>query len=241
MMEHDDGFSFSIGAFETMLVHDGRCIMFVRHMDRLRRALESLGVGNRVDPRMLEDEVSDGHLDGRVLKVEVSERNVVISDRPVPYSDGDYARGFRLRIPEVRRNESSPFTYMKSLQYGDSIMEKRKAKADGFDEPLFLNCRGEICEGATTNIFFSKGGRLYTPEKRCGLLPGTVRSYVMEKFGAEEGVFFPEDLRGFDGCFVTNSVLGIMPVASIDGVGFHDRSLCDGIRKTYLRDVEDGL
>ena len=29
MMEHDDGFSFGIGAFETMLVHDGRCIMFV--------------------------------------------------------------------------------------------------------------------------------------------------------------------------------------------------------------------
>ena len=40
-MEHDDGFSFGIGAFETMLVHDGRCIMFVRHMYRLRRALES--------------------------------------------------------------------------------------------------------------------------------------------------------------------------------------------------------
>lgn len=240
-MEHDDGFSFGIGAFETMLVMDGRCVMFGRHMERLRSALEVLGVGNRIDPAGIEAAVADGHLDGRVLKVEVSERNVILSDRAVPYSEGDYVRGFRIRLSAVRRNETSPFTYIKSLQYGDSIMEKRRAVAEGFDEPLFLNGRGEICEGATTNIFFAEGDRLFTPAVGCGLLPGTVRAYVIERFGADEGVFRPEDLDRFDGCFVTNSVLGVMPVASLGDMVFRDRTVCSEVRMTYQEDLHRGL
>ena len=31
-MEHDEGFSFGMGVFETMLVRDGRCILFGKHM-----------------------------------------------------------------------------------------------------------------------------------------------------------------------------------------------------------------
>ena len=154
-MEHDDGFSFGIGAFETMSVAGGECVMLDRHLRRLNSALEMLGIDRSVDADEVSARTRDGSLDGRVLKIEVSEKNTVFSDRPNLYDASRYKRGFRLCVSDVRRNESSPFTYIKSLQYGDSIMEKRRAMRSGYDEPLFLNSRGEICEGATTNIFFT--------------------------------------------------------------------------------------
>lgn len=240
-MEHDDGFSFGLGVFETMLVVGDRCVMMERHLDRMNRGLETIGLGRRMEPEMMEGIVSDGHLDGRILKIEVSERNTIVSDRPVPYTPEDYERGFVLRTSAVRRNETSPFTFIKSLQYGDSIMEKRRARSEGFDEPLFLNGRGEICEGATTNIFFTDGRRIVTPDISCGMLPGTVRSYVLERFDVEERSILPGDIGSFSGCFVTNSVLGIMPVSGIDGFAFTDRSVADSVRARYERDVSEGL
>ena len=40
-------------------------------------------------------------------------------------------------------------------------MEKEKAKDEGFDEVIFLNERGELTEGATSNIYFIKNNFLW--------------------------------------------------------------------------------
>lgn len=240
-MEHDEGFSFGIGAFETMSVVDGRAVMLDWHLGRLNSTLEKLGIDARISREDVLGRTRGGDLDGRALKVEVSERNVLFSDRPNPYDDARRAKGFRLRISDVRRNETSPFTYMKSLQYGDSIVEKRRAMRDGFDEPLFLNSRGEICEGATTNIFFVEDGGIVTPPVGCGMLPGTMRAYVIERFDVQERIVRPEDMGCFEGCFVTNSLMDAIPVASVDGMVFNDTSVAARIHGTYLDDVRNGL
>lgn len=238
-MEHDEGYSFGIGLFETMLVADGRCVMLDRHMRRLTHGMDVLGIRPDFDPSAITGRVSDGSLDGRILKVEVSERNVVLSDRAVPYKPEDYVRGFRLRTSPVCRNETSPFTYIKSLQYGDSIIEKRRAVADGFDEALFLNTKGEICEGSTTNVFFTNDDGIVTPKTSCGLLPGIVREYLLEKLDIEEEVIKPVNLPEYTGCFVTNSVLGVMPVRSVDGFVFDDRGKADEVAGLYREAVSN--
>lgn len=238
MMEHDDGYSFGLGVFETMRVHNGGCVMLDRHMGRMKRGLDVLGIDGMPSREDILSKVEDGHLDGRILKVEVSERNTVYTDRPDSYTQADRDRGFHLCVSDVRRNETSPFTFMKSLQYGDSIMEKRKARTDGFDEPLFLNSKGEVCEGATTNVFFTDGERIVTPPVMCGLLPGTVRSYMIERYDVEETAMTLDDIVSFTGCFVTNSVLGIMPVASIGDHRFPDRSFADRAYREYLEGLD---
>ena len=240
-MEHDDGFSFGIGAFETMSVLDGRAVLLDAHLERLNTTLERLGIGTRIRRSDVLEMTRGGALDGRALKIEVSERNTVFSDRPNPYDDARRARGFRLSISDIRRNETSPFTYMKSLQYGDSIMEKRRAMREGFDEPLFLNSRGEVCEGATTNIFFVREGRIATPPVGCGMLLGITRAYVMDRFDVEERIIRPEDMEDYEGCFITNSLMGAMAVSSIDEVAFEDRSVVSEVLRTYLGDVRNGL
>ena len=72
----------------------------------------------------------------------------------------------------VRRNETSPLTAYKTLNYGDCILENRQAHGLGMNERIFLNTKGQISEGTVSNIFFVRSGKLYTPDLSCGLLPG---------------------------------------------------------------------
>lgn len=70
---------------------------------------------------------------------------------------------------------------------GDNILESRSARRLGFDSAVYLNTRGDICETTNANLFFVRDGRLYTPDERCGLLPGTVRAWLCERYEAEQG------------------------------------------------------
>lgn len=110
------------------------------------------------------------------LKIMVSEKNLLFLPRENHYQEADYEKGFRLEYSAVRRNETSPLTFHKTANYGDCILEKRGAGKVGVDERIFLNTRGELAEGTLSNVFFLKEGKLYTPGKECGLLPGVVKT-----------------------------------------------------------------
>ena len=60
-------------------------------------------------------------------------------------------------------------------------MEKRNAKKSGLDEKIFLNQKGQISEGCTTNIFFIQDDKLVTPPVSSGMLPGVMRRYVIKR------------------------------------------------------------
>ena len=79
--------------------------------------------------------------------------------------------------------------------------KKEAATAAGIQERVFLNTKGQICEGAVSNIFFVRKNKIYTPQLNCGLLPGILREYVREKFEVNETVIYPEELMYYDECF----------------------------------------
>lgn len=228
----DEGYLFGIGAFETVAVYD-RPVFLDRHLARLAETLEFLGIQSRVT----EDEVSayleEKNIRAGVLKIVVSGENKLFLTRENHYTRKDYERGFVMDFSEVRRNESSPFTYHKTLNYGECILEKRRAAARGLDEVVFLNGRGEICEGAVSNVFFVRKGKIFTPKLSCGLLPGIMRGYVTECFDVEERKIFPDSLGEFEECFVTNSLMGIMPVSRLGAYEFAKRDTIRRLQKKY--------
>ena len=66
--------------------------------------------------------------------------------------------------------------------------------ARGFDDALFMNERGEVTEGAISNVFMEKDGRWLTPPVECGLLAGVYRRHLLEtRAGVEERVLIAED------------------------------------------------
>ncbi|MBL8398405.1 MAG: aminodeoxychorismate synthase component I [Candidatus Accumulibacter sp.] len=77
---------------------------------------------------------------------------------------------------------------------------------------IFLNARGEVCEGARSNLFVEREGRLLTPPLSCGLLPGVLRQSLLDAGRASEQVLWPTDLRAGGQVFVGNALRGLLPV-----------------------------
>ena len=176
-------------------------------------------------------------MENGVLKLTVSKENITITSRKNTYTTEQYEKGFELEYSNIRRNETSPFTYMKTLNYSDCIWEKRKAKENGFDEPIFLNTKGEICEGATTNIFFVSKDKIATPPVSSGLLNGIMRQYIMKIANVEERIIRPENISEFTEIFLTNSLLGIMPVKRLGEHTFNSRNIANKLIAEYYKNL----
>ncbi|CAL8970337.1 Aminodeoxychorismate synthase component 1 [Rhodoplanes serenus] len=90
---------------------------------------------------------------------------------------------------------------------------RRAAEAEGFDEVLFVNTRGELTEGSFTTLFVALPGEdvLLTPALACGLLPGCLRAELLESGRAREAVLTTEDLARATAIHVGNSLRGLLP------------------------------
>ncbi len=232
----DDGYRFGLGAFETLSVKNGKGILLSYHMERLKNALDTLGIPM---PVSLQEE-TEQHIrrmpeNKDVLRVLVSQNNTVWEMRKNTYTKEQYAQGFSLMYSSVRRNETSQMTGIKSLNQGDNILQKRLALCNGFDEAVFLNSKGELTEGTVSNLFFVSNKRLYTPATNCGLLAGTVRRWLIEKYDAKETHILPQDVESFQEMFITNALLGIMSVRQLGMVIFSERTVTDEILDLYRK------
>lgn len=178
LIELDEGYSFGLGLFETILLYKGKPVFLDEHLARINKSIIDLDLN--ID-KLEKDEVfqylnnNKNTLEYEVLKIVLSEKNRLFLKREYTYTEKNYEKGFSLNISEVIRNESSIFTFHKTLNYGDNILEKRKSKKMGYDEPIFFNSKNQITEGATSNIFMVVEDKIYTPKLSCGLLNGIVR------------------------------------------------------------------
>ena len=236
----DEGFLFGMGAFETIAVEKGKPILLEKHIERLEKAADFLQLGSCSARGFSKEKVfsylasQDSEMtDHGVLKIVCSAENMFFQMRKNIYSEEDYAKGFVTDISKVRRNETSPLVYHKTLNYGDCILEKRAATAAGINEKVFVNTKGQISEGTVSNIFFVRNGKLYTPDLSCGLLPGILREYLCETENVEEAVIYPAELRQYEECFVTNSLMGIMPVNQLGEWKSESREVTNQLLKKY--------
>jgi 4-amino-4-deoxychorismate lyase len=92
----------------------------------------------------------------------------------------------------------------------------RAALPRGIDEMIFLNRRGEVCEGTIFNIFAEADGGWLTPPLACGLLPGILREEMLEEGRAREAVLTLADLRRRP-FFLGNSLRGLCRARLAEG------------------------
>ena len=240
LIELDEGYSFGLGLFETILLYKGKPVFLDGHLARINKSIVDLGLD--ID-KLEKNEVlqylnNKNTLEYEVLKIVLSEKNRLFLKREYTYTEKDYQRAFSLNISEVRRNESSIFTFHKTLNYGDNILEKRKSKKMGYDEPIFLNSKNQITEGATSNIFVVVGDKIYTPKLSCGLLNGIVRQYIISNYDVIESEIDLEFLNNADEIFLTNSLFGIMPVSNLEKKVLKSQEISKEILNKYRRDYE---
>ena len=123
---------------------------------------------------------------------------------------------FKLTVSPHLINSTSPLAGVKSNNYLEKIIAKDEAKQRGFDEAIQLNERGEIASASTANIFWLKGGRLFTPSVETGCLAGTTRELVLENIDCEEVEVGIDELEAADEMFLTSAGIGIVHVANFN-------------------------
>lgn len=238
MMPLDDrGLLLGDGLFETILAKDGRLILFDDHIDRMQRGCMALGLPapDVRDARTLCQETLDGSgLAGTRAAVRLTftagsgGRGLDRPASPEPHIFATVAAAPRpegplvLATSDVSRNEGSPSARLKTLSYLDNVLARRRAAPA---EALLLNNRGEIACAAAANIFWIRDGQLFTPHRDCGVLDGIMRRQVMDIARVEEVRGPRAMLESAQAIFLTSSLIGVRPVARLDGVGLGSHGL----------------
>lgn len=122
---------------------------------------------------------------------------------------------WQVGIAGQRLNSADPWLGHKTTQR--AIYDQARADLpDGQDEWLFLNERGEVCEGTITNIFVTLAdGTRGTPPLSSGLLPGILRQTLLEQ-GYVEQVLKLADLPTAQSIFMGNALRGLIQVKIVD-------------------------
>ena len=240
----DRGFLYGDGLFETIRAYAGVPFMLDAHLHRMGASAAALGIPmperaelgeavtrlielNQLGDAYVRITVTRGLHTGALAPAEPAEPTVLVEARKLhPYPPELYANGATVVVSSLRHDSDSPLRRHKTTNYLLSILAKREARERGADEALLLDAAGHVAEGTTSNIFCVRrhGGRdstLLTPPLDMNILPGITRATVLDlapEAGIETGEtrFTLDDLCSADEIFLTNSLMEVMPVRSVD-------------------------
>lgn len=228
----DSGYFFGRGVFETILVKT-KPLFLEEHIKRLNNGINTLKIGEAIETEYISNIINDFNIKNCVLKIIVTEKNILLETRELLYKSGDYLRGFSLKVAKTIKNSTSKLTYIKSMNYLENILEREEALEEGYNESVFLNEKGYVCEGSFSNIFIVKNDIIFTPEVSSGLIPGVVRNYIIKNYDVIEKEIRLDDIINADEIFVTNSLLGIMGVSKFENRILTENKITIKIRKEY--------
>jgi 4-amino-4-deoxychorismate lyase len=181
-----------------------------RHLARLYASAHALGF--RADPEAIGEVLRDAKGERVPLRVRLTLASdgaaKVVTEPFYPIADGTV---WRLAVAATRLDSDDPLLRHKTTRR--AIYEKARAEfpRQEIDEVILLNQRGEVCEGAITNVFVDVGEpTLKTPELGCGLLPGVLRGLLLDEAKASEAVVTQTELFLAKAVYVGNSLRGLI-------------------------------
>lgn len=232
----DRGLAYGDGLFDTLLVVDGQPRFYQRHCQRLQRDCARLGLSVCMASLAndLNKLLSVGSLPSRaVLKTVITrgsgERGYGIPKTPSltrimslsPAKNTPKQEALHLTVCDTRLSQSPVLGGIKHLCRLENVLARNEWRTNNIDEGIMLDSSGNVIEGTRSNLFWFKGDVLHTPDiGYCGVA-GIVREVIIEQLAPQLGMkvkvgrYKFDELYGADELFVTNSLIGIAPVASI--------------------------
>ena len=222
------------GVFTTLGVWAGQPFAVERHLARLRRDAARVHASIAYDETCLEEALTSviarNSLRDGMIRLTVTRRSdgrwsdchgtdFCILAKPRRGAAQSHGTGLRLALSPYRIEAQSPLAGIKSTSYLASYLARQEAIGRGFDEVVLCNSQGAVCECAHANLFWARGGKLYTPSLETGCLPGIAREIILEwaqeeSLDVSEGIFNPGDLASADEAFVTAATTGPRCVAA---------------------------
>ncbi len=221
---------YGTSCFESMKSESGNIFRFKDHIDRLHSGLMYIGVKKTDLPgrARVQKEINEllqvNHLQEADAKIRYQVSLLEIGGygsqhayEVITLASADEITANRSHISlaqvstRVVPSASKPALYKTSnmLHYRKAFREAQEA---GADDGLMLTTDGFIAETSIANIFWKKGDVVFTPSKKCDILPGIMRETIIEiienepSLSLKSGKFTPSVLVDADFAWTTNSV-----------------------------------
>lgn len=213
---------------ETILLYNGKYLWLLEHLSRMAGSARYFGFVFNLQK-----------IKTKLEKVRVKNKTGRFKVRLELFKNGEFyinAKGIepqtsqlgKAMLSKIKVNSRDVFLYHKTTQRGIYNMEHERANKKGFFDVIFENEKGQITEGAITNVVIQKGNRYFTPPRSCGLLGGIYREvllsekkipkkYFLGNNGTISGRVFKKvitkaQLLSADKVFLVNSLRGALEV-----------------------------
>jgi 4-amino-4-deoxychorismate lyase len=238
---YDRGLAYGDGVFETVLANNGKCLLWDRHLERLKKSLEQLQIAtdelNNLYPVLKPYLPPEAE---QVVKIIVTRGNsqrgyaveadstpntlIYITEKPKPVQD--WAKiGARAVFCKTRLAYQPSLAGLKHLNRLEQILARLELTGHDLQEGIMRGQQGEVVEGIMHNLFFVKNSELFTPDlSQCGVA-GIMRTFIIENcqqlgLPLHIGEVSVEQLLAADEIFLSNSINVIWPICELDGTRF---------------------
>ena len=229
----DHAFTVGDGAFETLRAYGGSIFAITLHWQRLATACARLGIAcpsRQEFQTIMETTLSASGLQEARVRFTVSSGQGPAGSRRgsgettqcctvAPFTP--YLGSERVCIVPWPRNERGALAGIKSVSYGENVIALSHARERGFGEAIFANTQGELCEGATSNVFIVREGTVHTPPLTSGCLGGVTRTLVLDLCQAHhipfsEAPLALSELALAPEAFLTSSTREVQAISQVD-------------------------
>ncbi len=242
----NSGFLYGDGFFETIKVHKGRIFLLDEHILRLYLSLSFFNyrilglqdfkneIKQNIDELIqiknlaakdafVKIVVCRGEYKNRMdYKTSQESLIIIFAEEFKGYPAAAYSDGVDIVISSIKRVSYQNEIYRhKALSYFENIFSRNEAISKGASESIFISADDFILEGSVSNIFLIKKETVLTPSLDFNILAGIIREKILKichdnNIEAKEGKLKPKDLNEADEIFITNSLIGILPVKKIE-------------------------
>lgn len=222
------------GVFSTLRIVDGVPFAFERHWARMTRDAAALHVELPVDREAVRRKLSElidanGALEATLRLVVVRNQGGLwegpSSGRPsdliaLTADSKRWGSAVKLAYVPQARHAANAFAGAKVLSWAMNLTWLESVQAQGFDEAILLNERGEVAECTSANIFVARGSEVGTPPLSAGCLPGITREVLLDEIRAPgiriaERTILPAELESADEVFITSTTRNLLPVVQV--------------------------
>ncbi|HJM39567.1 MAG TPA: aminotransferase class IV [Planctomycetota bacterium] len=126
-------------------------------------------------------------------------------------------------LSTLRRDPQNPLARAKTISRAGEQWASREARAKGAFDALLTTTDGMLAECTSANVLFWNGESLCTPALDCGILEGTTRADLLARSSqagipVSEGHFPLNELQQALEVYVTNAVIGVIPIRGVLGL-----------------------
>ncbi len=252
----DRGLAYGDGVFRTFVFRSGRPVLWERQYAKLahdcaaleieapaREALEADFAQIRGTDCVVKVMVTRGEgMRGYAPPAAAKPCRIVLTSE-LPQYPAEYAtQGIDVRMCALRLAPQPRLAGSKHLNRLENVLARAEWSNDAFAEGILCDVDGNLVGGTMTNLFIVKQHGLFTPELgRCGV-KGVMRDLVIELAEKHRVAFNARAmsvgwLRDADAAFVVNSVIGVWPIARVDGKSLPRQPLVAQIQE-WVRDAQ---